>query len=685
MIRTLPIRWLLFPTYLVVALLSVVVPGWFGIRLLQDVHRSQTDVDLAARARLVAGTIQQTIAIDEIVLGGTSGRTNQGTSRGTRSIQEMLPGASTLADSTDGKRQDGANPSEGSDPNTRAQSSSSETPRFTARNALSATDTAAIPPDSPSGRYGYLRQLVDDLGNRTQSRITVVGIDGTVFADSDLDPDGLDNYSNREEVGEALQTGEGSSRRFSHTSQANMTFHASVVEEPTQVGASDGRPIAVVRVGIPTVRLDSILGPARGRLLAAAVTASILAMLLSLVIARWLARPFEEMRRAASRFSHGDLTYRVQFVSSYEGLRLAEALNLMAAQLERRIADLEQRNREQDTLLAGMVEGVIAVDPAGKLLIVNRAARELFRVEPGPLEGRGLGEVIRHPDLSAFIRRALESSDPIEDDFVLHEARIRHLHLHGSALRLGSGQRVGAIVVLNDVTRQRNMENERRELVASVSHELRTPVTAIKGFLETLRDGALDEPDDARRFVGIALRQTERLHALIEDLLRLARIEREIERSEVLLERAPLRPILEAALETSRGTPGGAAANIVLDCSDELEAAVQSELLEQAVVNLVSNAIRYGGGEIRIEGRQTGQRVEIAVEDHGPGIPLEHQERLFERFYTVDKARSRRHGGTGLGLAIVKHIARAHGGDVSVTSVTGQGARFTIRLPGIVQ
>jgi two-component system phosphate regulon sensor histidine kinase PhoR len=170
---------------------------------------------------------------------------------------------------------------------------------------------------------------------------------------------------------------------------------------------------------------------------------------------------------------------------------------------------------------------------------------------------------------------------------------------------------------------------------------------------------------------------------LIEDLLRLARIEREAERSEVVLERMPVLSVLEAALETSRGMPGGAEAEIVLGCAEGLEANLNQELLEQAIVNLVSNAIRYGGGEIRVEGRSVGQRVEISVEDHGKGIPLEHQERLFERFYTVDKARSRRLGGTGLGLAIVKHIARAHGGDVTVSSESGHGARFTIRLPGL--
>jgi two-component system phosphate regulon sensor histidine kinase PhoR len=330
-----------------------------------------------------------------------------------------------------------------------------------------------------------------------------------------------------------------------------------------------------------------------------------------------------------------------------------------------------------------MVEGVLAVDRAGRVLTLNRAVRELFHLPPeaSKMSGRGLGEIIRNPDLLAFVRRTLESAQPIADELILREASPRFLRLHGSPLLLSSGQQVGGVIVFNDVTRERHMERERRELVASVSHELRTPVTAIRGFLETLRDGAIEQPEEAERFVEIALRQTERLQVLIEDLLRLARIEREIERDEVVLTMQPVRPVLATAIDACRGIRGGQDARIDLACPQELQAPLDAELLEQAVGNLLSNAIRYGAGPIRVAAAEIEHRIEISVADRGPGIAPEHHERLFERFYVADKARSRRHGGTGLGLAIVKHVARAHGGEVVMESVPGEGATFIIRIP----
>jgi two-component system phosphate regulon sensor histidine kinase PhoR len=525
-------------------------------------------------------------------------------------------------------------------------------------------------------RSERLQEVVVAIGNRSGTRVTLIDPSGSALADSDRDPSTAENFAAYPEVATALRGQPDDAIRYSDSRQREMLFYALPISH-------EGSVVAVVRAAVPMPPAEQIHRPARLLAITAGAIGLLLATLLSILGAQWLARPFEEMRGAIERFGGGDFIHRIGPQSSTEANQIADSLEEMAQKLETRIAELERSNREQETLLAGMVEGVLAVDRAGKVLTLNPAARALFHVPPGlpaPI-GRGLEQIIRNPDLLAFVRRALAASEPLQEELVLQETPPRFLRMHGSALRLESGEHLGAIVVFDDVSRDRNMERERRELAASVSHELRTPVTAIHGFLETLRDGAISQPKEAARFVEIALRQSERLQALIEDLVRLARIERENERAEVVRTMQPLRPILASAIEVARTMPGGPEAVFELDCPEDLEAPVDAELLEQAIGNLLSNALRYGAGPIRIRAAASRGHAEVSVHDEGPGIPPEHQERVFERFYVVDKARSRRHGGTGLGLAIVKHTARAHSADVLLESNPDQGTTFTIRLP----
>lgn len=529
--------------------------------------------------------------------------------------------------------------------------------------------------DRDLNRSERLQELVVAIGNRSGTRVTLIDPSGNALADSDLDPGAVQNFADYPEVATALRGRPGNVIRYSESRQREMLFYALPISR-------EGRIVAVVRAAVPMPPAGDIHRPVRLLAITAGAIGLLLATLLSILAAQWLARPYEEMRGAIERFGGGDFLHRIGPQSSTEANQVADSLEDMAQKLEKRIADLERSNREQETLLAGMLEGVLAVDRDCKVLTLNPAARALFRL-PGdaPSTGRGLEQIIRNSDLLAFVRRALTATEPLEEELVLQETPPRYLRMHGSALRLESGEHVGAIVVFDDVTRERTMERERRELVASVSHELRTPVTAIHGFLETLRDGAISNPQEASRFVEIALRQSERLQALIEDLLRLARIERENERAEIVRTLQPLRPILASAIEVARTMPGGPDTVFELECPEDLEASVDAELFEQAIGNLLSNALRYGAGPIRVRALTGSETVEVSVHDEGPGIPPEHQERVFERFYVVDKARSRRHGGTGLGLAIVKHTARAHGADVLLESKPGQGTTFTIRMP----
>jgi two-component system, OmpR family, phosphate regulon sensor histidine kinase PhoR len=259
----------------------------------------------------------------------------------------------------------------------------------------------------------------------------------------------------------------------------------------------------------------------------------------------------------------------------------------------------------------------------------------------------------------------------------------RFLQAHGAPLRDATGMEIGVLVVLNDITRLQRLENIRRDFVANVSHELKTPITAIKGSVETLLGGAMDEPDSAPRFLDIIARQADRLNAIIEDLLALSRIEQGEEKGGIQLVPAVIGEVIQSALQSCQIKARDKQVRLVADYAENLQCLANAPLLEQALINLIDNAIKYSneGGEVQLAVHAATAAIEISVRDFGCGIDREHLPRLFERFYRVDKARSRKQGGTGLGLAIVKHIVQAHGGQVRVDSTLGEGSLFTIALP----
>jgi two-component system phosphate regulon sensor histidine kinase PhoR len=257
------------------------------------------------------------------------------------------------------------------------------------------------------------------------------------------------------------------------------------------------------------------------------------------------------------------------------------------------------------------------------------------------------------------------------------------LQVRGTSLSGSQGEAVGAVIVLNDVTHLRRLENIRRDFVANVSHELKTPITSIKGFVETLLDGALDNREDAERFLKIVAKQADRLNSIIEDLLSLAKIEQSVEAADVQLEPSRLADVLQSAIDECGPKAAARGITMRLACADEILADVNPPLIEQAAMNLLDNALKYSeeGSEVLVEVVRRPAEIAIQVHDQGCGIEAEHLDRLFERFYRVDKARSRKLGGTGLGLSIVKHIVHVHGGHVTVESAPGKGSTFTIHLP----
>jgi len=314
---------------------------------------------------------------------------------------------------------------------------------------------------------------------------------------------------------------------------------------------------------------------------------------------------------------------------------------------------------------------------------MNLAAGRLLGIEPHRALGRSIQEVTRNADVQKFVGEAGRSEDVVESALTLHSPDVRVLQAHGARIRDSRGRRIGTVVVLNDVTRMRQLETLRRDFVANVSHELKTPITSIKGFVATLLDGAMDNPDDARRFLEIVSRHSDRLSSIIDDLLSLSRIEQEDQEGALETARSGVRETIKRAIDSCASTAAERRIRLDLECSDGLVGVFNARLVEQAVTNLIDNAIKYSeaGSAVAITARRVGHVTEVAVRDHGVGIEAQHLDRLFERFYRVDKARSRKLGGTGLGLAIVKHIALAHGGTVQVESTPGLGSAFTLNIP----
>jgi two-component system phosphate regulon sensor histidine kinase PhoR len=317
------------------------------------------------------------------------------------------------------------------------------------------------------------------------------------------------------------------------------------------------------------------------------------------------------------------------------------------------------------------------------ILSFNRAAAHIVNGLEENAKGQALQEVIRNIQFQNFTERALNDEASISEDIMLHQEKQRMLNVHATPLRNSRDMRIGTLLVFNDVTQLRHLEQMRQDFVANVSHEIKTPLTAIKGFVETLQHGAKDHPEEAERFIAIIEKHANRLEAIVDDLLQLSRIEKENEAKEIQFAETSLRSILRSSIQVCRIKAEAKKIAIELTCDDSLKATVNAALLEQALINLIDNAIAYSGENdgILLQAQKTPEELAISVQDHGIGISEKHLPRIFERFYRADKARSREKGGTGLGLAIVKHIVRAHGGRITVESQLGKGSTFTIYLP----
>jgi two-component system phosphate regulon sensor histidine kinase PhoR len=531
--------------------------------------------------------------------------------------------------------------------------------------------------ESPTG--SGIDAFSKKLGTTVSTRFTVILPWGKVVADSDDDPSQMDNHLDRPEINEALNSGRGTSARYSPTLKKKMMYVAVTLKK-------DDRTVAVVRTSLPLNEIDETLRGIELNIALAGLLIAAFVAALSLLVFRRIRKPIEEMKRGAEAFARGEFQHRLALSEWEEMSSLGETMDQMAAELRDRINTITSQRNELEAVLSSMVEGVIAVDTEEHIISMNQAAAGIFECSPLEAQGRSIQEMIRNSDFQKLVAEALASDAPVQKDLVFYaKEEERVLSGYATLLKDADSRRKGILVVLNDVTRLRKLENVRRDFVANVSHEIKTPLTAIKGFVETLRDGAGKSPEEADRFLRIVEKHVDRLEAIVEDLLSLSRIEGEEERGEIVLEYRFVKEVLLAAAQAVQVKAESKNIPLRISCGEDVKAKMNSPLIEQAVVNLLDNAIKYSepGKDVHVDVEDKEKEILIHVHDQGCGIEPKHLDRLFERFYRVDKARSRKLGGTGLGLAIVKHIMQAHGGSVSVKSRPGSGSTFTLQLPGV--
>ena len=539
---------------------------------------------------------------------------------------------------------------------------------------------AALLSERPTdGSVAGLESEAHRIGAMTSARITFIASDGRVVGDSAEDLTGLarlDNHNGRPEIMMARRDGLGIERRHSATLGIDLLYVAVAVRHPT---------VSIVRLALPLTDVDDQVDAIRRGLLLALGVALACALALAWLSSFLVGRRVDAIAAVARRYAGGDFSQPSRDYGGDELGTVARVLDATARELGGRLSELAQDRARMETMLAGMLEGVVVVDEQGRVHLVNAAAKRMLRIEGQPT-GQHYLDVVRQPNLGDLFAQALKGQSP--DGLEFSPPRDVNRTVVARVAPIGTSGSSGAGLVLHDITDLRQADRIRRDFVANVSHELRTPLTAIQGYVEALQDEDAPEPDEARRFLDIIARHAKRMERLVQDLLRLARLEA----GQEPIERAPvwmtsifnevvteLSPAIAAKRQQIVTKVNPSATSLLSDAAK----------LHDAIRNLVENAVAYAPPDTTIELSATHQssktadpaRTVVTVADHGPGIPEVDLIRIFERFYRVDKARSRESGGTGLGLSIVKHLVEVLGGDVRAANRPDGGAIFTITLP----
>ncbi len=525
-------------------------------------------------------------------------------------------------------------------------------------------------------RFKKISELSISVGEVIDARVSIIDIDGTVIGDSDMDVEGvreMENHLGRPEIQKALIDGLGESRRFSTTIRRDMLYIAATLGRDS--------PVGFVRAAVPLTDIEIVSGRLKRILVVALMAAFFLSVIASLSAAFFVTRPLKKISSVAMAISGGKYGRKITVETGDEIQDLAKAFNHMSDRIKATVDELTAQRARLEAVFLSMSDGVMVVDRKSNIILINDALKRIFPTAEHT-EGKKPLEVVRNIEVQEVTDRLLASSAVLEKrEISIHVPEEKIVLMHGTPI-LREGNAEGAVMVFHDITDIKRLERMRSDFVANVSHELRTPASNIKGFAETLASGALEDRQNASEFVRIIEESAERLVKLIEDLLDLSRIEsgkvpltfKECRMWDIVRK-------VENEVAEQAASAGVSVRNLV--SPDNIAARCDEGLIFQAIFNLVDNAVKYSGknGNVEVFARVKKDIIEIEVRDNGPGISNQHLDRIFERFYRVDKARSRESGSTGLGLSIVKNIAEAHGGDVRVESSPGKGSSFFMSIP----
>jgi len=523
-----------------------------------------------------------------------------------------------------------------------------------------------------------LLESLKTIAAQNETRITLIAQDGSVIVDSEREPKTMENHGDRAEVLQAKASGIGSSRRSSPTLGIPMMYLA------IRAGDADA-PDGYVRVSVTLDSVEAEVESVQRLVFVTSVVVSLMSLALMFYILTRITQPLTRLTGAANAIAGGDLRQTVEVPGGDELGTLGAAFNLMSQELSARVSELNQTSQELrestqllSTVFGSMVEGVLAVDNEERILFANRAARTLLDFEDRDPVGLRIWECVRNETVQTVVRHAMNGLErSIECELprnnIVVEIRSTPLTAEG---------RSGVVLVLHDVTELRRLGNVRREFVSNVSHELKTPLTIIQTATETLLDGALEDTEYAKRFLKRINEQGARLHELIVDLLQLARVESG--EHAFYFSNVAISPIIASvAEELSALAHSGQVELLVEPVEEEILVKADQSALRTILENLLTNGLKYtpAGGKVTVTWRRDHAHALIQVRDTGVGIPSEHHDRIFERFYRVDRARTREIGGTGLGLSIVKHLANVLEAEVTLESEVGRGSVFSLKIP----
>ena len=523
----------------------------------------------------------------------------------------------------------------------------------------------------PNAAKGALDAQAQSYAHQTNTRVTIIRADGVVLGESTANIDQMENHFSRPEVLQALSNQEGYQIRFSTTLNIMMLYVAVPISQ-------NGQVVGVARLSVPLDQLEADLNRMQMTIGVAAFAAALLAIGMAILITNSTVRPLQQLTRAARQLGTGNFKTAEIPDSEDEFGQLSRALKQMAVQLDGQIDDLQVERGKLTAVLSQMTDGVLITNAEGLVQLINPAAEKLFKVKASFALGRSMVEIVRHHQLVETWKKSVESG---EQQSTTLEIKSENLFLQSVVIPLREMLPGSTLILIQDLTRLRRLEIVRRDFISNVSHELRTPLASLKALVETLQEGALEDPPAARRFLTRMDTEIDTLTQMVQELLELSRIES----GKVPLELKPVTPeaLLTPAVERMRLQAERAGINLRMDCCppDLPQVRADAARLEQVLVNLLHNAIKFTSpnGEIVVSAYQEGQMVVFQVKDSGVGIAPADLPRIFERFYKADRARSS--GGTGLGLSIARHMVEAHGGRIWAESEVGQGSTFYFSLP----